>query len=252
MLQRGASALWDEHRDSNHKAKAAWLARLYASARTVVDDDAEARMKAKWLASLDIPYWGEAVDAMEAVEPIVKADKVSDEEAKRRWLARLDPPPWGRQMVSENEAKANWLKNSTRRRGKKRHLSLILTLDGIVGTPDELFDPPDSYCYGPDVKTISEKIDMDKNFARHMLLIINLAFFRIGWKTWKYEYDGEGALEEDLNMVKLKMEELCRDVDSSNVCPTMLKHIIMPCLEYKQVHSKALDWCRPIVKPSAS
>jgi lipase chaperone LimK len=71
----------------------------------------EEEAKKAWLAKLDVPSWGEAAEAMEAmVEEVAIASApsgASEEEAKAAWLAKLDTPSWGK--MSEEEAKTRWL-----------------------------------------------------------------------------------------------------------------------------------------------
>ena len=70
----------------------------------------EDEAKKAWLAKLDVPAWGKAAEAMQAMAVVDEAAVVSntrEEEAKRAWLAKLDVPSWGK--ISEEEAKKRWL-----------------------------------------------------------------------------------------------------------------------------------------------
>jgi hypothetical protein len=66
--------------------------------------------KKAWLAKLDVPSWGKAAKALEAMAEEVMVElppRMSEEEAKVVWLAKLDVPSWGK--MSEEEAKEKWL-----------------------------------------------------------------------------------------------------------------------------------------------
>lgn len=74
----------------------------------------EEEAKKVWLAKLDVPLWGEAAEAMEAMATVEQVEivsepnaseekktklvglaKISEEDAKKAWLAKLDAPVWG-------------------------------------------------------------------------------------------------------------------------------------------------------------
>jgi len=72
----------------------------------------EDEAKQAWLAKIDVPSWGKAAEAMEAMVVVDEAagaplSSTSEEEAKKAWLAKLDVPVWGK--MSEEQAKQKWL-----------------------------------------------------------------------------------------------------------------------------------------------
>ena len=70
------------------------------------DDDAcdalsrEEEAKRKWLASIDVPTWGQAASAATEIAAASQTSAASgsaadEDAAKQKWLARLDAPTWG-------------------------------------------------------------------------------------------------------------------------------------------------------------
>jgi len=72
----------------------------------------EDEAKQAWLAKIDVPAWGKAAEAMEAMfvaeqVPVASSSSTPEEAAKKAWLAKLDVPVWGK--LTEEQAKQKWL-----------------------------------------------------------------------------------------------------------------------------------------------